>query len=67
MPLFEIAIIEIPTKKERENGEKEKLVMNPTFVIAEDADKAAFNLAMDGKVPKDIDRDKMKVLVRPFV
>lgn len=68
MPLFEIAIIEIPTKKEvEEDGAKEKLIMPPTFVMAPSADQAALNLAMDGKIPSDTNRDKMKVLVRPFV
>lgn len=65
MPLFEVAIIEEPTQKEIEEGGVEKLVMKPTAVLAQDEQTAAINAVMDSN-ELQVDRNKMKVLVRPF-
>ena len=66
MPLFEVAILENPTKKEiDEEGKIEKLVFGPTAVVATDAQSAAISAVMDDNTLK-IDRSRMKVLVRPF-
>jgi|TARA_Y100000034_G_scaffold95488_1_gene116020 hypothetical protein len=46
MPLFEVALIEKPTKKEAEDGEIEKLILSPTPVLARD-DQAAFIQAVN--------------------
>ena len=66
MPLFEVAILEKPTKKEAEEGTSEKLVFGPKAVVARDNQSAAIAAVMDGDVPKDLDRQRMEVLVRPF-
>lgn len=66
MPLFEVAIIQKPTKKEGEDGIPEKLVFGPKAVIARDNQSAAIAAVMDGGVDKDVDRTRMEVLVRPF-
>jgi hypothetical protein len=66
MPLFEVAILEKPTKKEAEEGASEKLVFGPKAVVARDNQSAAIAAVMDGDVPKDLDRQRMEVLVRPF-
>lgn len=66
MPLFEVAILENPTKKSAEDGVGQKLVLPPTPVIARDPQSAAINAVMDGAIPKDIDRSRLEVLVRPF-
>ena len=66
MPLFEVAILERPTKKELEEGAYEKIIMKPTSVVAVDEQSAAISAVMDtGKL--DIDRTRMQVLVRPFI
>jgi hypothetical protein len=36
MPLFEVAIVEIPTKDEAEKGKQEKLVFGPKAIISKD-------------------------------
>lgn len=64
MPLYEVAILELPTQKEKEEGFGEKLVMAPKPVIATDPQSAAVVAVMDEKV--DVDRNRMKILVRPF-
>lgn len=64
--LYEIALIQLPTKKEAEDGKAETLILPPTPVIAQD-DKAAAVQAVaqnKDKVPADLSR--VQVLVRPF-
>ncbi len=41
MPLFEVAILEKPTKNDQEDGHGDRLVMAPRAVIARDAQGAA--------------------------
>ena len=65
MPLFEVAIIEKPTKKEAEEGATEKLVFGPTPVIARDAQSAVV-VALLGENKPTVDMNKAEVLVRPF-
>ena len=63
--LFEVAILETPTKKEREEGKTEKLVFGPKPVVANDSQSAAIAAVLDGdKI--EVDRSRMQVLVRPF-
>lgn len=66
MPLFEVAIIEKPTKKDAEDGASEKLVFGPKAVVARDGQSAAIAAVMGGDVPNTLDRQRMEVLVRPF-
>lgn len=66
MPLFEVAMIEKPTKKQAEDGQGEKLVMAPRAVLARDRDSAAIIAVMDGQLQPDVDRSRLEVLVRPF-
>ncbi len=67
MPLFEVAIIRKPTKKEIDEGNGlEGLVLPPTAVVARDASNAVIAaVTKDGGV-KDFDANKCEVLVRPF-
>jgi hypothetical protein len=65
MPLFEVAIIEVPTKTDAEAGKSERLVVPPKAVCAKDAQTAAIRVSMDANM--EIDLDRMQVLVRPFV
>ena len=65
MPLFEVAIVEQPTKKELEDGGVEKLVFGPKAVIAKDSQSAAL-AAVLGDSSVKVDLSKMAVLVRPF-
>lgn len=66
MPLFEVAIIERPTKKEAEEGATEKLVFGPKAVIATNEQSAAIAAVIGGDAPTGIDMSKAQVLVRPF-
>jgi hypothetical protein len=64
MPLYEVAIIEKPTKKELEEGVVEKLVFGPKAIVARDPQSAGIGAVM-GEGLK-IDMNKSEVLVRPF-
>lgn len=65
MPLFEVAILETPTKKDYEDGIMEKLILPPTAVLAADEQSAAISAVMDNP-DIEVDRQRMEVLVRPF-
>jgi len=64
MPLFEVVILEIPTKEQAEKGESERLVLGPKAIVARTADAAAFGVAREAG--SDIDLNRIEVLVRPF-
>lgn len=65
MPLYEVAIIEKPTKKESEDGKgKEKLVYGPKAILARDPQTAGMSAVMVEGLKIDLDRSE--VLVRPF-
>ena len=68
MPLFEVAILENPTKKALEEGTgKERLVFGPKCVIAKDQQAAAINAVLsDPAVLADVDKERLSILVRPF-
>lgn len=63
--LFEVAIIEKPTKKEAEEGAVERLVFGPKAVIARDAQSAGIAAILGGDAPK-LEMARAEVLVRPF-
>jgi len=65
MALFEVAILEKPTKNEAEDGKGERLVFGPKAVIARDAQSAGIAAVLDAD-KLDVNRDRMEVLVRPF-
>jgi hypothetical protein len=65
MPLFEVAVIEHPTKKEMEDGAVEKLVFGPTAIIAKDPQAAGVGAILGAK-DTSFDPQKIEVLVRPF-
>jgi hypothetical protein len=68
MPLFEVAIMEMPSKKEIDEGTgQEKLVFGPVCVVAKDGSTAAMRAVLDNPEKAVlIDKSKMAVLVRPF-
>jgi len=67
MALFEVAILQKPTKKEKEDGELEKLVFGPTTIIAKDSQSAAIETVMDNAGDlQNVDRKRMEILVRSF-
>jgi hypothetical protein len=65
MPLFEIAIMQRPTKKEAEEGGEEKLIFGPKFTVAKDKESAALRCLLAER-PEGLDMVRAEVLVRPF-
>jgi hypothetical protein len=67
MPLYEVAILELPTDKEEEEGKEESLVFGPKPVIAADPQSAAIRAILeDPEKAKEINKARIKVLVRHF-
>ena len=64
MPLFEVAILERPTKKEADEGAGERLVFGPKAIVANDAQSAAIAAVMGEGVK--VEKSRMVVLTRPF-
>lgn len=67
MPLFEVAIIKKPSKKEIDDGTGiEILLLPPTAVLARDPNSAVIAaVTRDGGL-KDFDPNKSEVMVRSF-
>ncbi len=64
--LYEVALIQQPTQKEREEGAIESLIMAPTPVIAKDEQSAGVAAVMQQKDSIKCDIGRIQVLVRPF-
>lgn len=65
MPLYEVAILKKPTKKEYAEGTgTEELVFGPKAVVAADPQAAAIKAVMESG--EKVDMDRCEVLVRPF-
>lgn len=71
MPLFGVAVIEQPTKKEREEGASERLVFGPEYDTGADGQAVALKIMLkaqrEGKLPSDMDMSRAQVQVSPFV
>ena len=67
MPLFEVAIVKKPTRKEVEEGTgNEELLFGPKAVLARDQQTAAIAAVTGKDAPAGIDMSRAEVLVRPF-
>ena len=66
MPLFEVAVIEHPVKKDADKGAQPKLVSGPKPVIAKDDRAAGLAFVMGNGFMKKLDPSRVEVLVRPF-
>lgn len=66
MPLYEVAIVEEPTKKEVEEEGKQEVLkyFTPQPIVAKDSHEASIEAYMQCK--SDVDKSRMKVYVRPF-
>jgi len=66
MPLFEVAVLEMPTKQASDEGALEKLVLAPTTLIAKDSQSAAMKAVMGISKDTPCDMERLDVRVRPF-
>jgi len=66
MPLFEVCIIQKPTKKAAEDGELEVLIVKPQLIVARDTQAAGFEAVFSAASQLPEDRTRLEVLVRPF-
>lgn len=70
MPLFGVAVIEQPSKKEREEGKSERLLFGPKWDTGNEAQAVALKILLEaqrsGDLPPDLDLTRAQVLVHPF-
>lgn len=70
MPIFGVAVIMQPTKKEREEGEEERLVFGPKWDMGRDGQAVALKVLLAaksaGELPADVDMARAEVKVSPF-
>ncbi len=67
VPLYEIAILQKPTKKEIDEGTgTEQLVFGPKAVVARDEQAAVLSAIMGNGSTPNIDITRAEVLIRPF-
>lgn len=64
--LYEVALVEEPTKKAAEDGKMERLVFGPKAICA-GSDQAAGLLAGKEADLSGVNVDQLRVYVRPFV
>ncbi len=71
MPLFGVAVLEQPTKNEREEGKTDRLLFGPAWDTGTDGQAVALKILLDaqrsGKLPAELDMSRAQVLVSPFV
>jgi hypothetical protein len=66
MPLFEVAILRRPTKKEHEDGAGEELLYGPKAMLAKDKETAGLMVMRSKDVPEDLDLNRADLIIRPF-
>lgn len=63
--IYLIAVMTLPTEAERLEGAKKVLVVEPTFIVAADAEAASTAAVL--RIPRDTDPDRCEVMVAlPF-
>jgi hypothetical protein len=63
--IYLIAVLYLPTEAERIEGKRKRIIVDPTFVLADDT-QAAVNKAVM-LAPRDLDPDRFEVLAtNPF-
>ena len=64
MPVFEVAAVLKPTRKEAEDGALETVILAPKIIVAVNEQSAAVMVAKD--IPADAPMTRVEMLVRPF-
>jgi hypothetical protein len=66
--VFQVIIIEEPSKNEMDDGVMEKLILGPITVVAKDRDSAGALVCMEhANELKDVKKERMKVLTKSFL
>ena len=65
--LYEIAVIQRPTSKEREDGKSEILLVPPYPKIASNEKAAGMQAVIDNRDRLPADLSLVEIVVRPFV
>jgi len=67
MPLYEVAVMEAPTKKAAEDGAGTKLIFGPVAIVANDESGAILEACLENADSlKNVPKERRVVVVRPF-
>jgi hypothetical protein len=65
--LFQVAVVERPTEKEEEDGAVEKILVEPTTIVAKSQNAVAMKIVQEHSSKlRDADPDRVDILIRPF-
>ena len=64
--VYLVTVVENLPRKKDEEEKPPKLVLEPTAVIAKSEQDAAIKTVMGNEGLKEVDKDRIEVLVRPF-
>lgn len=64
--LYEVALLQSPTKKEQEEDTQEVLILGPIPVVAKDEQSAGVAAVIQNKDKIECDIARVQVLVRPL-
>jgi ribosomal protein L7/L12 len=65
--LYWVAVVEEPTKKQKEeDGKEETIIMQPKITSAKDDKMAAIKIVREAEELKGMDLNRVQVIVRPF-
>ena len=64
MPLYDVAVMQLPTKAEADAGVQSKLILGPKTISAKDQSTAIYLAGGDLELPKDTSRDLLEIKAR---
>ncbi len=66
MPLYDIAVMQLPTQAEAVSGVQSKLILGPVSLSAKDPNTAMFLAGRDLTLPEGVNRDLIEMKVRAW-
>lgn len=68
MALFNMVMIEVPTKEQSKEGKLERVLVGPKLVVAADEQGAVMGFILnDAPAKETFDQTRARVIVSPFV
>lgn len=64
MPLYDVAVMQLPTKAEAETGVQSKLILGPKSISAKDQNTAIYLAGRDLELPDGVNRDLLEIKAR---
>lgn len=66
MPLYDVAVMQLPTKAEADTGVQSKLILGPKTISAKDSNTAIYLAGSDLELPEGVNRDLLEIKARSW-